>query len=96
MTGIVRKNVDNHNGHSGHPGPYHKTFYNTGSPNVFVNNESAVRVGDSLTCGDQAKDGSSNVFINNKPVHRQNDQTTGHGTWDPSFALTGSPNVFAN
>ena len=47
-------------------------------------------------CGDIAKDGSSNVFINNIGVHRVNDATTGHGTWTPSYAETGSPNVFAN
>ena len=96
MTAIVRKNVDNHHGHSGPGAPYHKTFYNTGSANVFINNESAVRIGDKLVCGDVAKDGSSNVFINNIGVHRVNDATTGHGTWTPSYAETGSPNVFAN
>lgn len=96
MPEIVRKNVDNHHGHSGPGAPYHKTFYTTGSNNVFVNNESAVRVGDTLTCGDVAKDGSATVFINNKPVHRKGDATTGHGTWEPSYAETGSPTVFAN
>ena len=96
MPAIVRKNIDNHHGHSGPGAPYHKTFYSTGSDNVFINNESAVRIGDKLVCGDIAKDGSSNVFINNIGVHRVNDATTGHGTWTPSYAETGSPNVFAN
>lgn len=95
MTGIVRK-YDNHHGHSGPGAPYHKTFYNTGSSNVFINNQPVVRIGDSLVCGDQAMAGSSTVFVNNKGVHRINDATTGHGTWEPSYAETGSTNVFAN
>lgn len=95
MPQVVRKNVDNHYGHSGPGAPYHKTFYNTGSDTVFVNNEPIVRIGDKLLCGDQATTGSSTVFANNIGVHRKDDQTSGHGTWEPSFAASGSPNVYS-
>jgi len=96
MTGLVRANIDTHNGHAGYRSPYHKTYYNTGSPNVFVNGEPAVREGDTLACGDRAAAGSPNIRINGKAAHRVLDPTTGHGTWEPSFAATGSPNVTAN
>lgn len=94
MPGIVRTNKDAHTGHSGKP--FHKTFYASGSANVFVNNEPVVRKGDSLACGDRANAVSPNVFANNIAVHRQGDATTGHGSWAPSVAATGSDNVFAN
>jgi hypothetical protein len=94
MTGIVRKNADAHTGHSGVP--FHKTFYASGSPSVFVNNEAVVRKGDSLACGDKASGTSPNVYANNILVHRQGDATTGHGSWAPCSAATGSANVFAN
>lgn len=94
MPGIVRTNKDAHTGHSGTP--FHKTFYAAGSPNVFVNNEAVVRKGDSLACGDKALGVSPNVFVNNIKVHRQGDATTGHGSWAPCSAATGSSDVFAN
>jgi uncharacterized Zn-binding protein involved in type VI secretion len=96
MPGIVRANADSHNGHSGYRVPFHKTYYASGSPNVFVNNESAIRKGDTTVCGDGASGASGTVFINNKPVHRAGDGTTGHGNWVPNAASTGSTNVFAN
>jgi hypothetical protein len=96
MTGVVRTNADSHNGHAGYRVPYHKTSYASGSGNVFANNESVVRKGDSLACGDKAVGASSNVFANNIPVHRQGDPTSGHGNWVPNAAATGSANVFAN
>jgi uncharacterized Zn-binding protein involved in type VI secretion len=96
MPGIVRTNADSHNGHSGNRVPFHKTYYAAGSPNVFVNNESAIRKGDTTACGDGATGASPTVFINNRAVHRAGDATTGHGNWVPNAAATGSPNVFAN
>jgi uncharacterized Zn-binding protein involved in type VI secretion len=55
----------------------------TGSPDVYVNNRPAVRVGDTgvhaACCGPNtwtAAAGSSTVFVNNKPVHRMGDQDT--------------------
>ena len=96
MPGIVRTNADAHQGHSGGPRePYHKTYYASGSGNVFVNNQSAVRIGDRTACGDPATGGSSNVFVNDKAVHRIGDATGGHGGWRPNAASTGSSNVFA-
>ena len=96
MTGIVRANADSHNGHAGHRVPFHKTSYASGSGNVFVNSEPAVRKGDSLACGDTAVGASSNVFVNSIPVHRQGDSTSGHGKWVPNAAASGSSNVIAN
>jgi uncharacterized Zn-binding protein involved in type VI secretion len=97
MPGIVRTNVDTHQGHSGSTGaPYHKTYYASGSGNVFVNNQSAVRTGDRTACGDPATAGSATVLINNKPVHRIGDATGGHSEWRPNSAATGSSNVGAN
>jgi uncharacterized Zn-binding protein involved in type VI secretion len=96
MPGIVRTNADSHQGHSGFRVPFHKTYYTGGSPDVFVNNEHAVRQGDSTVCGDGAQGGSGSVFVNNKPVHRAGDGTTGHGNWTPNSAASGSDNVIAN
>ena len=96
MPGIVRTNVDTHVGHSGYRSPYHKTYYASGSGNVYANNEQVVRKNDSLACGDKALGTSSNVYANNILVHRQGDATTGHGNWTPNSAATGSTNVFVN
>lgn len=96
MTGIVRTNVDGHQGHSGRKVPFHKTYYVSGSGNVYANNEQVVRKGDSLACGDRAVGASSNVFANNVPVHRSGDATSGHGNWVPNSAASGSGNVFVN
>ena len=96
MTGIVRDNVDTHEGHDGPNAPYHKTYYNTGSPNVFANNEKVVRKGDKTLCGDAAVGASSNVFANGIALHRNGDATSGHGNWQPSKAISGSPYVFVN
>ena len=47
MPGIVRTNSDSHIGHaSPTPNPFHKTSYEEGSSNVYVNGEKAVRIGD--------------------------------------------------
>jgi len=97
MPAIVRKNADKHIGHaSATPNPFHKTSYAQGSSNVFVNNNSAVRVGDKTACGDPASVGSPKVYVNGIKVHRKGDSTGGHASWVPNAAATGSPNVFAN
>lgn len=94
MTGIVRTNVDTHEGHSGPP--FHKTYYKDGSSTVFANNEKVVRKGDKTLCGDAAKGASNNVFANNIAVHRKDDATSGHGIWKACKAISGSSDVFAN
>jgi hypothetical protein len=97
MPKIVRTTLDAHEGHaSDSPNPFHQTPYVEGSSNVFANNENTVRVGDQTACGDAAAEGSPNVFANNIPVHRQSDATTGHGSWVPNSAATGSDNVIVN
>lgn len=97
MPAVVRTNLDVHIGHaSATPNPFHQTSYETGSPDVFTNNEKTVRIDDTTICGDPAAEGSPNVFANNIPVHRKDDATGGHGSWGPNAAKTGSPNVFAN
>lgn len=96
MPGIVRTILDVHTGHAARPGPYHKTYYAEGSPDVYANNEHVVRKSDPLTCGDKALAHSPNVFANNIPVHRKDDATTGHGTWPSVKAETGSGDVIVN
>lgn len=97
MPGLVRINRDAHIGHDcPGGGPFHKTYYASGSANVFANNEKVVRLGDATVCGDRALVGSPNVFANNIAVHRRADATTGHGCWVPNQAETGSPNVYIN
>jgi uncharacterized Zn-binding protein involved in type VI secretion len=97
MPAVVRKDQDKHIGHaSSTPNPFHQTKYAEGSPNVYVNGTSAVRIGDKTYCGDPATSGSPNVFINGIPVHRIGDSTGGHSSWVPNAAETGSSNVFSN
>ena len=92
MPAIVRKNADKHVGHaSPTPNPFHQTAYTEGSSNVFVNGESAVRIGDKTGCTDPATGGSPNVFVNGESAVRIGDKT---GCTDP--ATGGSPNVFIN
>jgi uncharacterized Zn-binding protein involved in type VI secretion len=69
-----------------------------GSPNVLVNNLSALRVTDTgihfLCCGPNiwiAVMGSGTVLINNLPAHRLMDQDMHCG--GPGFMVQGSPNV---
>lgn len=96
MPGIVRSGLDSHVGHaSPTPSPFHKTSYTGGSPNVFVNGAAVIRKGDKTSCGDPAVGASATVFVNNKGVHRKGDATSGHGSWVPNSAATGSTNVFA-
>lgn len=97
MPAVVRKGVDRHVGHaSPTPNPFHQTVYASGSPNVFVNSKSVVRIGDKTSCGDPATSGSPNVFVNSIAVHRKGDSTGGHASWPGNSASTGSGNVFAN
>jgi len=66
MPGLVRQGSDSHAGHaSPTPNPFHKTSYGSGSPNVFTNTKSNIRVGDSTTCGDPATSGSSGTAVTN-------------------------------
>lgn len=96
MPAISRVGKDKHIGHaSATPNPYHQTPYAQGSPDVFVNNASAVRLGDKTACGDPAVSASATVFVNGKGVHRQGDRTGGHGSWVPNASVSGSDNVFA-
>ena len=97
MPGVVRKSADRHVGHaSATPNPFHQTSYAVGSPNVIVNGNGVVRIGDTTSCGDAAIGSSPDVYANGIKIHRLNDATTGHGTWVPNAAQTSSGNVFAN
>jgi len=97
MPAVVRVGQDVHVGHaSPTPSPFHQTSYATGSPDVFTNNSKTVRIGDTTSCGDPASAGSPDVFANNIPVHRLGDATSGHGSWVPNSAATGSGDVIAN
>ena len=49
MTAVTRVGQDSHIGHaSPTPSPFHSTPYASGSPNVFTNGSSTVRIGDLL------------------------------------------------
>jgi uncharacterized Zn-binding protein involved in type VI secretion len=70
-----------------------------GSPDVFVNNRAALRVGDSgihaKCCGPNtwvATKGSGSVSINNQPAHRVQDADMHCG--GPGYMIEGSPDVF--
>lgn len=70
-----------------------------GSPDVFVNGRSVLRVGDpgehSDCCGSntwQAREGSPGVFVNGKRLHRLGDATEHCG--GEGSLVEGSPNVF--
>lgn len=68
-----------------------------GSPNVFINDKPALRVGDKFaahTCGDSTHDGvcssgSGKVFINSKPAARVGDDVS-----CGAAVAVGSPDVF--
>ena len=57
-----------------------------------------VRIGDSVSCGDNSAQGSGNVFANGMPVtHEGRKQTTGHGCFAPTvFIGPWSKTVFVN
>lgn len=57
-----------------------------------------VRIGDKVSCGDNAAQGSSNVFANGMPItHEGKKTTTGHGCFPPTvFIGPYSKTVFVN
>jgi hypothetical protein len=57
-----------------------------------------VRIGDKVSCGDNAADGSSNVFMGGMPVSTSGRKTTtGHGCFPPTvFVGPFSTTVFVN
>ena len=67
----------------------------TGSETVLVNNEKAVRCGDTWNVHNLHTDtqinGSPTVLVNNRPLVRIGDEITG----SPDIVAEGSPNVFA-
>ena len=81
-------------GHDGFPARGN----DSASPNVFINNIAAHRVGDhwplhcTLVCHDGVEStGSPTVFVNNQPVARVGDNIS-----CGDQVAAGSPNVFAN
>ena len=60
-----------------------------GSPNVYINNKPAHRLGDSDSRGDVMINGSSTVFINNKKATRVGDSDS-----RGNVTTSGSSNVF--
>lgn len=97
MPKVVRVNVDSHIGHaSPTPNPFHKTNYtNAAQGKVFAETHLVVVDGGSTACGDGVQGKSSKVFAEGKGVHRIGDGTTGHGSWVPNAAATGSSKVIA-
>lgn len=57
-----------------------------------------VRIGDKVTCGDNAAEGSANVFAEGMPIsHQGKKKTTGHQGWPPTiFIGPFSSTVFVN
>lgn len=57
-----------------------------------------VRIGDKVSCGDNAAQGSGNVYANGMPVtHEGRRQTTGHGCFPPTvFVGPWTSTVFVN
>ena len=57
-----------------------------------------VRIGDKVSCGDNAAQGSGSVFANGMPItHEGRKQTTGHGCFPPTvFAGPWTSTVFVN
>jgi uncharacterized Zn-binding protein involved in type VI secretion len=86
MPGVIRKSVDTAGGKN-----------SVGSPNVFVNNTSAVRVGDAIESHGRREHGnpimgagSATVFVNGIPLCRSGDVANcGH------VAGPGSANVIS-
>lgn len=57
-----------------------------------------VRIGDRVTCGDNAAQGSANVFAGGMPItHEGKRKTTGHGCFKPTvFIGPWTSTVFVN
>jgi len=84
MPGILRKNIDFAGG-----------LLSTGSPNVFINGASVVRIGDTVNQhGDHSTSamitGSSKVFVNGVGICRAGDMAS-----CGDYGTGGSPNTFA-
>ncbi len=95
MPASVRRDIDLCSGHGGFP----PRQSDQGSPNMLVNDQPVVCVGDhwvthcdSHSCHDsQGSSGSPNVFCNDKPRMRVGDAIACGST-----AAHGSPNVLIN
>jgi hypothetical protein len=98
MPGVVRQNVDSHQGHaSGTPSPFHKTKYASAAQGkVYAEGNLVIVSGGKTACGDPTASVSGKVFAEGKGIHRQGDSTGGHGSWVASKAETGSSKVFAS
>ena len=96
MPPVTRASVDQNSGHVSFP----PSKADTGSPNVFVNGNSAMRQGDPFKPHSSPSPspphvpteagGSGTVFVNGKPINRIGDPVSCGGV-----NATGSPNVFA-
>ena len=97
MPAVVRKGLDKHIGHaSPTPNPFHSTAYsNAAQSKVFADGALVVVAGGTTGCGDGASGKSSKVFAQGIGVHRVGDATTGHGSFVPNAAASGSRKVFA-
>ena len=93
MAGVVRTG-DVHIGHaSPTPNPFHQSSYISGQSKVFAEGSAVVRAGDSTGCGDGAVGCSTKVICVGSGVHRIGDATSGHGSWVPNAAASGSTKV---
>ena len=97
MPSVIRKGIDSHIGHfSTTPNPSHKTKYVVaGQSKVSAEGGLVVTTGGSTACGDDAAAGSSKVTAGGYAVHRTGDATSGHGSWIPNKADSGSTKVTA-
>lgn len=98
MPGVVRVDLDKHNGHaSPTPSPFHRSAYkNANQSKVYAHGKLVVVKGGSTTCGDPADGASEKVFAMGIGVHRKTDATSGHGSFVPNAAATGSNKVYAD
>ena len=57
-----------------------------------------VRIGDTVSCGDNSAEGSGNVYANGMPItHESKKTTTGHGCFPPTvFIGPWTSTVFVN
>jgi uncharacterized Zn-binding protein involved in type VI secretion len=98
MPGVVRKGKDKHIGHaSSSSSPFHQKPYSSPAQSkVYSDGALVVVAGGKTGCGDGVDGKSSKVFCQGKGVHRKGDATTGHGSFEPNAAESGSTKVFAN
>lgn len=97
MPQVVRASADRHIGHaSPTPNPYHRTPYVASvNSKVYAEGDLVIVFGDGTACGDNVVGKSSKVFVGGFGVHRKGDATSGHGSWVPNAAATGSNKVWA-